>query len=120
MCANGVGDVLVGTFRGSVDAAASGTNLLHVLGAALAIVGGNAGILVAGIALLRSNRHRLLGTYSVASGVIGLAAFALFALGLDLGVGIGLVERVAADPITVWMIVVGTVTLVSGIRRRGR
>jgi hypothetical protein len=52
--------------------------------------------------------------------VIGLAAFALFALGLDLGVGIGLVERVAADPITVWMVVVGTATLVLGIRRRGR
>lgn len=117
MCASGVGDVLVGTFPGSVDAVASGTNVLHVLGAVLAIVGGNAGILVAGIALLRSNRHRMLGTYSVASGVIGLAAFALFALGLDLGVGIGLVERVAADPITVWMIVAGTATLVLGIRR---
>lgn len=116
MSASGVGDVLVGTFPGSVDAAASGTNLLHVLGAVLAIVGGNAGIMVAGIALIRSDRHRAIGFYSIASGMVGLAAFALFALGRDLGIGIGLVERVAADPITMWMIVVGTAALVLGIR----
>ena len=117
LVASGVGDLLVGSFPGSV-ADASGSNLAHTTGAVLAIVGGNAGILATGL-LLRRGRHRRLAIYSITSGMVGLAAFALFGLDVDLGLGTGTIERIAANPITVWMVVVGALTLRSAGRSRG-
>jgi len=109
MFLNGVGNVLVGSFPGSVATDADGSNLMHTIGAVLAIVGGNAGILVCGVALRR--RNPLLATYSITSGVIGLVALALFANGIDLGLGIGGMERVAANPINIWIVLLGLHTL---------
>lgn len=105
MVASGVGDLLVGLFPGSVSGTGA-ANLLHTTGAVLAILGGNAGILLAGLALRHGGRRAIAG-YSVASGLVGLVALVLFGLGIDLGLGIGTVERIAADPIVVWMVVVG-------------
>lgn len=115
MLLSGVGDVLVGLFPGSVETQASGSNLLHVVGAVLSIGGGNAGILVCGIALARARRTRLVAGYSVCSGVVGLVALGLFAQEIDLGLGIGGIERVAAYPIVIWMVLLGADIL---IRRR--
>jgi len=120
MVTSGIGDVLVGLFPGSVEVDATGADLLHVVGAVLAIVGGNTGIVVAGIALRRAGAHPKIATYSIASGLVGLSAFALFGLGVDLGLGIGAMERLAAYPITLWMIVVGTVSLIRSRAPVGR
>jgi len=109
MVTSGIGDVLVGLFPGSVESQATGTNLPHVVGAVLAIGAGNAGILAAGLALRPT--HRRLAVYSMASGAFGLGAFALFGLGVDLGLGIGTVERLAADPVVIWMMLVGSLSL---------
>ncbi len=109
MVLSGVGDVLVGLFPGSVDPGAGGSTPLHALGAALAIIGGNTGILLCGVALWR--RNRILATYSMLSGALGLVALALFAADVHLGLGIGTMERLAADPIVVWLVVLGAVTL---------
>lgn len=118
MLLSGLGDVLVGTFPGSVEVAAEGSNSMHVLGAALAIVGGNAGILLCGLALDR--RHRWLAGYCVISGAVGLGALALFVLGVDLGLGAGGIERLAADPVVIWMIVVGASILIRPLSGRSR
>lgn len=107
MVMSGVGDVLVATFPGSVEEVASAADRVHTLGAALAIFGGNAGIVATGLALRRARRHPHVAGFSLASGGLGLVALALFGTGHDLGLGVGTMERLAADPIIVWLIAVG-------------
>lgn len=91
---NGVGNVLVALVHSGSGAPA------HVIGAVLAIVGGNAAILAYGI-VTRSRASLLVGG-------IGLATFALFALGLE---PVGAWERVSVYAIYGWQAVTGTLLL---------
>jgi hypothetical membrane protein len=89
---NAVGNVLIAVFH-------SGT-ATHALGATLAIVGGNAAILVAPIA---GGWHRRV---SIALGAFGLLSFALFVVELKTSTGLprGVTERCSVYSITAWQL----------------
>ncbi len=101
----GVGLIGVGAFPENVN------NLAHVICAGLQFVSGNVGILIFGLAAYRIGAARLYAAASVALGVTGLAGTVLFALGIDLGVGLGTIERIAAYTLPIWLIAAGTLIL---------
>ena len=103
----GVGVILVGLFPENVEAT------MHRVGAAANFLAGNLGMCVLGIALWRAGRRRGLGAYSFASGAVGLLATWLFVSDVYLGLGIGGMERVAAYPLTVWLIVTGIASVLA-------
>jgi hypothetical membrane protein len=75
---------------------------VHVLGAFLVFVCGNAGLLLAG----RRVGGRS-GLVTSGLGVVGLVASGLFLAGLGLGLGVGSMERLAVYPLWVWACVAG-------------
>ena len=93
--ANALGNVLVGAFRSG--------NHWHVVGAGLAIVGGNVAVIVAGVA----RRRR----WSVVLGVVGLSCLLALVLDGSRNVPAGLVERGSVYSIIVWEIAMGAVLL---------
>ena len=110
--ANGVGNVLVGVFH-------AGESPLHGLGAFLAIVGGNAAVIVAGGVMRRAG---LPAAFCVATRVVGYLGFAsVVALFFVAGRGTmveGAIERGSVYTIIGWGIVTGTLLLVD-LRRTG-
>ncbi len=98
MAAAGAGTVIVGIF------AENTISSLHEFGAALPFVLGNVSLLVLGLAL---DLPRWLKIYTLATGLLSLVAFGLFASHIYLGIGIGGMERLAAHPQTLWLIVFG-------------
>lgn len=98
---SGIGVLMVGLYPENSSLAA------HRIGAGINFVGGNLGIALLGVALIRLRRHHGLAAYSMVSGVVGLVATALFVKGEYLGLGIGGMERVAAYPIPLWLMVAG-------------
>lgn len=111
---HGVGMLLVGIFPGSIaeDLGGNATRAaIHGIGATLAIGGGVAWMLVAGVGML-VRRWRGLGIVSVALalvGGVGLVGLALLPStpGADLGLGVGGIERLAVYPIIGWLILMG-------------
>lgn len=107
-----IGLLLVGLFPGSVAENLGGDStrmMLHGIGALMAIVGGN--ILVITAALSLRTKFPDYAIVSLLLGIIGLVASLLFAVQIDLGFGIGTVERIAVDPIVLWTILTGAVML---------
>lgn len=102
---SGIGVLLVGLYPENASLSA------HKIGAGLNFVGGNLGIALLGVALLREHQHRGLALYSVLSGSVGLAGTALFVQGTYLNLGIGGMERVAAYPIPLWLMFAGAALL---------
>lgn len=94
----GLGTILVGLFP------ENSIRLLHLTGALLPFLLGNIGIILLGLSL---DIPRNLRYYSIISGAIALAALALFVTHNYLGLGIGGMERIAAYPQTMWLIVFG-------------
>lgn len=80
---------------------------LHRIGAAGHFVLGNLGMAVLGVALWQAHGRRGWAAYSIASGVVGLVATALFITDHFLGLGIGGMERVAAYPLPLWLMFTG-------------
>ncbi len=103
---SGLGNVAVGLFPS--DTAAAG----HMLGAGIILVLGNPGIVVAGLAL--HPRHGALAAASLVLGLGGIAGTILFLWSVDLGIGLGGMERVAFYPLPLWCGLMGT----SLLRRR--
>ncbi len=103
----GAGIILVGLFP------ENGNLTMHKVGAAGHFVIGNLSMVVLGISLMLAGRLQILAAYSIASGLIGLLATALFISEKFLGLGIGGMERVAAYPLPLWLIVTGIVFLLS-------
>jgi len=99
--ANAVGNVLIATFHSGPASHANGTAGLHVIGAVLAIVGGNAAILAG--ARIVSRWHRRV---SVALGAFGLLSFALFVVELPASsaLPLGIWERCSVYSITAWQL----------------
>jgi hypothetical membrane protein len=97
--ANAVGNLVVAT----VPSGPSGVPWVHVTGATLAILGGNAAIL-AGRKFVST--HRGYGAASIGLAVVGLASFALLAVASTTSVGVGLpdavLERTSVYTIIVW------------------
>ncbi len=94
----GLGTILVGLFPENTVA------ILHVLGAFLPFVIGNAGLIVLGLSL---PLPKVLKYYTLLTGIFALSALVLFATHIYLGVGLGGMERVVAYPQTIWMIALG-------------
>jgi len=94
----GFGTLLVGLFPENT------VNMLHVLGALLAFLIGNLGLVVLGFSL---DAPRSLRYYTLLSGFITLGATLLFFFHAYFGLGIGGMERIASYPQTMWLIVFG-------------
>jgi hypothetical membrane protein len=90
--------------------------VVHVLGAAANIVGGNIGMIALGISLRASPKMRTMGTAAIAAGLIGLIGGQLLVDRTDLGLGIGGIERVAIYPLPLWLVLAGAD--LAGFRRR--
>jgi hypothetical membrane protein len=99
----GDGSMLVGLFPVNVFLP------LHMVGAILALFVAGFGMLAMGTALWQE--RRAFAAYTLATGMITLAAFVLYAPEIYLGVGRGVMERIAAWPHTVWYIVTGALIL---------
>ncbi len=94
----GVGSMLVGVFPENEN----GT--MHVIGAFLAIAIGNVGILLLGSVLtLPESMRRSMLLFST----LALAALFCFASHRSFGIGRGTMERIAAYPVTIWLITFG-------------
>ncbi|MGC5031521.1 DUF998 domain-containing protein [Micromonospora sp. DT229] len=94
------GYVLVGVYPSDVD------ENLHVLGAALVFGAGNLAPLLAA----RPRRAAVPGSVcrlGLVLGLIGLAGTVLFLAQVDLGFGVGGMERVAVYPFLIWLVVLG-------------
>ncbi|MEU4620514.1 DUF998 domain-containing protein [Actinoplanes sp. NPDC023801] len=87
---------------------------VHVLGAFLVFVCGNAGLVLAG----RRVGGRW-GAVTVVLGAAGLVATVLFVARPGLGVGPGVMERLAVYPLWVWACVAGVRLLVLGAQSSG-
>jgi hypothetical membrane protein len=96
-----LGMLSVGLFPEDVN------NRAHVASAATQFITGNAAMIVFGIAANRVKPGRAFAVISIALGVTGLIATALFAQGYGLGLGVGGLERVAAYTLPVWLITTG-------------
>lgn len=112
------GSVLVGFFHGTFGLPPTGLNRIHWLGAAMAIFGGNLGILVFGISALWRG-PRSWAVFAIVAGTVGLFALFSFRSPLEELLGSGLLERLAVDPIIVWVIATGIMLLVRS-RRHAR
>jgi hypothetical membrane protein len=100
---NAVGNILVGTFHSGTH----GTVLaLHLIGAALAILGGNVAVILAGAGSHRIGASRGYARVSVAIGAVGIA-FALTVLVVPNGA----VERGSVYSIILWELMTGVLVL---------
>jgi hypothetical membrane protein len=95
----GAGEVLAGFRPENVSLG------LHAIGAVFGIAGANVGVLLLAIAVWRTAPWTAI--LSLVVGVLGLVSFLLFGSVPSVGLGTGLVERLAGYPVVVWMIVVG-------------
>jgi hypothetical membrane protein len=82
-------------------------NGAHVGSAATQFITGNGAMIMFGIAANSVRKWRAFAVISIALGVTGLLATALFAQGYGLGLGVGGLERVAAYTLPVWLITAG-------------
>lgn len=99
----GDGSMLVGLFPLNVLLP------LHIAGAILALFVAGLGMLAMAAVLWRD--YRSFAIYTLATGVVTLVAFILYALEIYLGLGRGVMERIAAWPHTVWYFVAGLAIL---------
>jgi hypothetical membrane protein len=111
-----VGITVVGIIHGSASSAASGIGWVHVVGAGMAIIAGNAASITAGLGSGRVGAARSFRVASVALGVVGLVALALLqSLGGETIDGIW--ERGSVYTVTAWELMAGVAVLVSARRR---
>ena len=106
-----IGTILVGTVHSGPRELAAGIHHFHVIGAAMAIVGGNA----VSIAASRADGSTLYSRISLGLGLFGLISLAMLETNRVLGTAIlpdGLFERGSVYPITAWEILTGTMLLV--------
>jgi hypothetical membrane protein len=106
----GVGGILMGLAPADVNLAAHGAG-------ALLQVPGAVGPLLLGVAAW-SVRPRV-ARFSLVCGVVGSAACLLFFSRSDLGFGLGVMEHLAFDPLTVWTTALGAFLLGRLLMARG-
>jgi hypothetical membrane protein len=98
MALAGVGTIMVGLIPENLNLP------LHLIGAGLPFLIGNAGLVILGSSL---DLPRPLAVYTLLSGLIPMGALVLFLAHINLGLGHGGMERVVAYPQTIWLIVFG-------------
>ncbi len=105
-----IGLVLVGVFHGGAFVGAEGLAVFHVIGALMAIVGGNLAIAFAPVALDFNAPvfFRRLGPWAAAAGLGGLVVLVISS-GAKLGIppGDGAWERLSVYSISVWDVLIG-------------
>jgi hypothetical membrane protein len=106
----GLGLIVVGLFPENVNIEA------HKIGAGGEFVSGNLGLVALGAAMVLATSWSVLAVYSIASGVVGLLATVLFVSDQYLGAGVGGMERLAAYPLPLWLVVAGSYFLRNGQR----
>ena len=109
---------MVGLFPGSVAENLGGDSarmMLHGIGALLAIVGGNVLVLVTALSARKKFPNYALVSFLL--GIVGAMAALLFAMQIDLGLGIGTMERIAVNPVALWIILTGVSTFVGPARK---
>lgn len=111
------GTAMVGFFHGSFGLPATGLNRLHWLGAGLAILFGNAGIIVFALSAVRHGPRRWAG-FGLLAGTVGLGSLFLIRSPLREILGTGTIERLAVNPIIIWTIGTGILILYFGLHRR--
>ena len=99
----GDGSILVGLFPLDMSLP------MHMIGAILALFVAGFGMLAMSAVLWR--QFRGFAIYTLATGAITLVAFVLYALEIYLGLGRGIMERIAAWPHTIWYVVTGALIL---------
>lgn len=110
-----VGTIMVGIVHSGPHEVAEGIHRFHVIGAAMAIIGGNA----ASIAASRSGAPTLYRRISLGLGLFGLISLAMLEANRVLGTAVlpdGMLERGSVYPITVWEILTGLM-LITGRHR---
>jgi hypothetical membrane protein len=105
----GVGGILVGLAPADVNVAAHGVG-------ALLQVPGAVGPLLLGVAAWSVRPG--VAAFSLVCGVVGSAACLLFFSRSDLGLGLGVMEHLAFDPLTVWTTALGAILLGRWLRAR--
>jgi hypothetical membrane protein len=103
------GHLLVGVFPSDTGA------LGHMIGAGTILALGNPGMVVAGVAAWRDRRGPAF--VSLLLGLTGIAGTILFLFLIDLGLGLGGMERVAFYPLTLWCGVQGALLLHRATRK---
>jgi hypothetical membrane protein len=106
----GLGAILVGVFP---ENTISG---LHAIGAVLALGVANLSLIILALAL-RCVRASL-RLYTLATGVVSLAAFFLYIFGIYFGLGQGGMERLASYPQSLWLMLFGLYMTASHLRRK--
>lgn len=107
--ANAAGNILVGTFHSGMPPQAINW---HVIGAGLAIVGGNIAVVLAGIGSRRVGAPRAYAGASIAIGVAGLVSLAaLLVSGTTGPVPAGILERGSVYSIIGWELMTGIALL---------
>jgi hypothetical membrane protein len=81
----------------------------HMIGAGAILASGNPGMVMAGVAAWHDRRGQAI--VSLLLGLTGLTATILFLFLIDLGIGLGGMERVAFYPLTIWCGIQGGVML---------
>jgi hypothetical membrane protein len=97
----GLGSVGVGLSPEDVNIA------VHSGSAVLAFAGGGIALVVLAFAMLRDTRWEGFRAYTFFSGLITLIALILFVSKVDLGLGVGGMERLVVAPVFLWSIVAG-------------
>ena len=110
---HGIGSMIVGVVH-SAPGTTAGTPRAHLIGAYMAIIGGNLGLMLLGAVVRASGPFRV---FSIAFGAVGLGSGV--ALVLTQTAYPGLLERIAADTIPFWEVSTGLALLALGFRQRG-
>jgi len=110
-----LGTIGVGTIHSGPRELAAGIHYLHVIGAGMAIVGGNAALIAAAFAARRFGAPWPYRRVSAVLGLLGLLGIVALEIGA-FGLPAGMLERASVYPITAWEIITGLAILAA--RRR--
>jgi hypothetical membrane protein len=111
---NAVGNILVAVAHGGSAIVANGNGWLHVAGAILAIVGGNAAILAGSSVVAKTVVLRGYRAASVAMAVIGFVSLVVLSITTsteETGLPSGVPERGSVYSILAWQVLTGVVLL---------
>jgi hypothetical membrane protein len=112
------GTILVGIVHNGSHEVVTGLQQIHVFGAALAIIGGNAASIVAAEFSRRLGAPSVYSIASLGLGLFGLFSVALLKFSTELGMAVpfGILERGSVYTITMWEIITG-LTILGTCRR---
>ena len=114
-----IGTILVGTIHSGNREVVDGTHFYHVMGAAMAILGGNAALLAAASLARDWGLPKAWAILARSLGGIGFIALGLLETSGHAALPEGLLERISVYTITAWEILTGMALLaVSGGRGR--